>query len=183
MGQIILKALYSFQSQKEKKILMLGIDDAGKTTILYQLKLNKAIQLIPTVGFTVEKIIYKNLELQFWDLSGNDYSRKFFWHHYYKNSNALLFVIDSSNIERFSEAKQTLNMLLENPNIPDIPILILANKQDIAAVNTERLQEQLELNQYIGVRQLHIQGCCALNGDGLKEGLNWLSNILIKQKF
>ncbi|KAL4433163.1 hypothetical protein ABPG74_010858 [Tetrahymena malaccensis] len=183
MGQKILKSLYSFQSYKEKKILMLGIDNAGKTTILNQLKLNKVVESIPSIGYNVEKIAFKNFKLSFWDLPGRDYLRKMFWHHYYNDNNALLFVLDSTDTDRFNEAKETLNMLIENPNMADIPILILANKQDIATMCIERIKEQLELNKYIGIRQLHVQGCCALNGKGLNEGLEWLSKILKNQKF
>ena len=106
MGQYILRILNSFSDMKAK-ILMLGLDGAGKTTILYQMKLNEAVSSVPTVGFNVEEINYKGLQFTVWDIGGQTKLRDL-WHHYYQGSDAVIYVLDSADEERIQLAKETL---------------------------------------------------------------------------
>ena len=102
--------------QKKVKALMLGLDNAGKTTILYNLKFNEIINTIPTIGFNVESVDYKNLNLTIWDIGGQSKLRKL-WRHYYQNTNVLIFVIDSSDIDRIQEVKEELHHISNEPEI------------------------------------------------------------------
>lgn len=99
MGQYIFKLLNSFSDMKAK-ILMLGLDGAGKTTVLYQMKLNENVQSVPTIGFNVEEVNYKGLQFTVWDIGGQTKLRGM-WHHYYSSSDAIIYVFDTSDAERF----------------------------------------------------------------------------------
>src|SRR5262245_24886562 len=112
MGQLIAKAFQSlFARDKQCRILMLGLDAAGKTTILYRLKLGEHVSTIATIGFNVESVAFKNVRFQLWDVGGQDKIRRL-WRYYYQGTDALIFVVDSADTERLSEAKKELEHLL-----------------------------------------------------------------------
>ena len=110
------------------RILMLGLDNVGKTTILYQLKINEIVTTCPTNGFNVESLLVNNKSFVIWDVGGERKIRPL-WRHYYRDARAVIFVIDSADRERLEEAKNELmiiNDYLHNRG----PILIYANKND-----------------------------------------------------
>jgi ADP-ribosylation factor protein 1 len=80
---------------------LLGLDAAGKTTILYKLKLNENVVTIPTIGFNVETIEFQNLSITVWDVGGQGVIRPL-WRHYFDNNDGIIFVVDSSDITRFN---------------------------------------------------------------------------------
>lgn len=90
---------------------MLGLDGAGKTTILFKLKLGEVVSSIPTIGFNVETVEYKNIKFTVWDVGGQD-SIRAMWKHYYQNADALIYVVDSSDRNRFNTAKDVLQKML-----------------------------------------------------------------------
>lgn len=112
MGQLLTNILNSFSSMKAR-ILMLGLDGAGKTTILYKMKINETLSTVPTIGFNVEEVKYKNLEFMIWDIGGQTKLRGL-WHHYYDGANALIYVLDSSDNSRLQLAKDTLEGVLSS---------------------------------------------------------------------
>merc|ERR1719473_1563435 len=99
-------------SKQEMRILMVGLDAAGKTTILYKLKLGEVVTTLPTVGFNVETVQYKNINFNVWDIGGQDKIRKL-WRYYYQNTNGVIFVIDSSDRDRIQDAREELKKMLE----------------------------------------------------------------------
>ena len=115
-------------SKKEVRILMLGLDGAGKTTILYKLKLGDNITTIPTIGFNVETLEYKNINFTVWDVGGQDKIRRL-WRHYYMNTHALIFVVDCNDRDRVDEARQELTQMLHDEEMKDAVLLVFANKQ------------------------------------------------------
>jgi len=119
-----------FNQTREMRILMLGLDSAGKTTILYKLKLGEVISSIPTIGFNVETVQYKKIEFTVWDIGGQTKLRPL-WRHYFTGTEGLIFVIDSSDRERISECSEELSQLLISDELRDAKLLILANKQDL----------------------------------------------------
>ena len=164
--------IFSF-SPKEYRILMLGLDNAGKTTILYSLKLNGTLTCsLPTIGFNYETLHYKNVKLNVWDVGGQDKIR-ILWKHYFQNTKALIYVVDSSDIDRLEQAKETLHNLCLEEELFGVPILIFANKQDLAVMGSKELRARLGMLE-IGGRKIKMQEACAVNGSGLKEGLDWL---------
>eukprot|EP01083_Nonionella_stella_P102907 293310_1 len=99
MGGFFAKALEKIMGKKEMRILMVGLDAAGKTTILYKLKLGEIVTTIPTIGFNVETVEYKNISFTVWDVGGQDKIRHL-WRHYYQNTQGIIFVVDSNYRER-----------------------------------------------------------------------------------
>eukprot|EP00052_Salpingoeca_macrocollata_P030634 m.320334 g.320334 ORF g.320334 m.320334 type:complete len:176 (-) comp23960_c0_seq1:26-553(-) len=170
MGNILKKIF----GNKQMRILMLGLDAAGKTTILYRLRYDRECQTIPTVGFNVETVSYKNVKFNVWDVGGQDKIRPL-WRHYYTGTEGLIFVVDSADRERIDEAKQELHKILEDTEMKDVILLIFANKQDLkTAIPPEEIPERLNLRNLHGINWF-VQPCIALKGDGLTEGLTWLS--------
>lgn len=163
--------------KKEMRILMVGLDAAGKTTILYKLKLGEIVTTIPTIGFNVETVEYKNISFTVWDVGGQDKIRPL-WRHYFQNTQGLIFVVDSNDRERIGEAKEELSRMLNEDELREAILLLFANKQDLPnAMNAAEITDRLGLHNMRN-RQWYIQATCATSGDGLYEGLDWLSTTL-----
>ncbi|CAB1109811.1 unnamed protein product [Ectocarpus sp. 8 AP-2014] len=175
MGIVLSRVFQALFGSKEVRILILGLDNAGKTTILYRLQ-NEAddnIQTIPTIGFNVETLQYKNIKFQVWDLGGQTSIRPY-WRCYYPNTDAIVFVVDSSDRERMAIAKQELMAMLEEEELKDAILLVFANKQDQpGSLTSTEVSEALGLPD-IRNRQWSIQEASALKGKGLFEGFDWL---------
>merc|ERR1712125_108798 len=129
--------------KKEMRILMVGLDAAGKTTILYKLKLGEVVTTIPTIGFNVETVEYKNITWAVWDVGGQDKIRPL-WRHYYQNTQGLIFVVDSNDADRIDAARDELHRMLNEDDLRDAFLLVFANKQDLpnamsAAEMTDKL--------------------------------------------
>ncbi|KAI3755423.1 hypothetical protein L1987_55221 [Smallanthus sonchifolius] len=162
-------------AKRDIKFLMLGLDDSGKTAILYKLKLGDFVASVPTIGFNVEALEYKNTRFTVWDVGGQDSIRSL-WRYYYRSTHALIFVVDSNNKQRIYQAQNELQRLLNEDELSDATILVFANKQDLPnAMNVSEIADKLKLNT-ISQRRWHIQGTSAKTGHGLYEGLRWLSD-------
>merc|ERR1712031_102698 len=105
MGSLFSKVWEKFVGTQKMRILMVGLDAAGKTTILYKMKLGEVVNTIPTIGFNVETVEYKNISFNVWDVGGQDKIR-LLWRHYYEDSNGIIFVVDSNDVARIDEAKK-----------------------------------------------------------------------------
>ena len=127
MGTSFGKIWSRFFGKKEMRILMVGLDAAGKTTILYKLKLGEVVTTIPTIGFNVETVEYKNISFTVWDVGGQDKIR-LLWRHYYQNTQGIIFVVDSNDRERVDDAKEELHRMLGEDELKDAVLLIMANK-------------------------------------------------------
>merc|ERR1711995_76193 len=128
--------------KKEMRILMVGLDAAGKTTILYKLKLGEIVTTIPTIGFNVETVEYKNISFTVWDVGGQDKIRPL-WRHYYQNTQGVIFVVDSNDRDRVGEARDELHRMLNEDELTRAPVLVLANKQDMPnAMNEYEVSEK-----------------------------------------
>ncbi|KNC46555.1 ADP-ribosylation factor 1 [Thecamonas trahens ATCC 50062] len=177
MGSVFSKALSKMFGKKEMRILMVGLDAAGKTTILYKLKLGEIVTTIPTIGFNVETVEYKNISFTVWDVGGQDKIRPL-WRHYFQNTQGVIFVIDSNDRDRIGEARDELHRMLNEDELRDAVLLVFANKQDLpAAMNAAEITDKLGLHS-LRQRSWYIQSTCATSGDGLYEGLDWMSNSL-----
>ena len=167
--------------KKEVKILMLGLDAAGKTTILYQLKMGETVKTIPTLGFNVETIKHKNFNFTIWDVGGQDKIRVL-WKHYYQNTDGLIFVVDSNDQDRIEDAAEELKKMLAEEELKDCAVLVMANKQDLnGALAPGEVCRQLKMGEIKG-RTWRVQGTSATTGQGFKEGLDWMASVLLKKK-
>ena len=170
-----------FMGQREMRILMVGLDAAGKPTILYKLKLGEVVTTIPTIGFNVETVEYKNISFTVWDVGGQDKIRPL-WRHYYQNTQGVIFVVDSNDRDRVDAARDELHRMMGEDELRDATLLVFANKQDLPqAMNAAELTQKLGLHD-MRHRSWFIQACCAVTGDGLYEGLDWLSATLNKRR-
>merc|ERR1711953_1625931 len=121
MGTKVKEIFSSFE--QEKRILMLGLDAAGKTTIVYNLQLGEVVHTIPTIGFNVEKISYKNVDMTLWDVGGQTKIRPL-WRHYYVNTDALIWVVDSTDKERLQESKESFREVIQSDELRDAKVLV-----------------------------------------------------------
>eukprot|EP00403_Amphidinium_massartii_P025205 CAMPEP_0178398172 /NCGR_PEP_ID=MMETSP0689_2-20121128/14636_1 /TAXON_ID=160604 /ORGANISM="Amphidinium massartii, Strain CS-259" /LENGTH=181 /DNA_ID=CAMNT_0020018927 /DNA_START=104 /DNA_END=649 /DNA_ORIENTATION=+ len=181
MGQAFSDLWKRMLGKQEMRILMVGLDAAGKTTILYKLKLGEVVTTIPTIGFNVETVEYKNISFTVWDVGGQDKIRPL-WRHYYTGTNGLIFVVDSNDRDRVEDAREELTKMLNEDEMRDAVVLVFANKQDLPnAMTAAEVTEKLGLHN-LRHRQWFIQSACATTGDGLYEGLDWLSRTLASRK-
>jgi len=174
MGSFVSSILSRFTSRRsEYRILLVGLDAAGKTTILYKMKLGEVSHTTPTIGFNVESIQYKNLQFTTWDIGGQDKIRPL-WRHYYGGNDAVIFVVDCHDRDRMDTAKEELDKLLREDELRDSLLLIYANKQDLPnSLTPKELCEKFNLLKLR--RKWFIQGTNAVKGEGLYEGLDWIS--------
>ena len=181
MGFFFSRLWTKLLGKKDVRILMVGLDAAGKTTILYQLKMGETVKTIPTLGFNVETIKHKNFNFTIWDVGGQDKIRVL-WKHYYQNTDGLIFVVDSNDQDRIEDAAEELKKLLEAEDLKNCPVLVLANKQDLDGVLAPgEVCRQLKTGEIKG-RTWRVQGTSATTGQGLKEGLDWMASVLLKKK-
>eukprot|EP00743_Colponemidia_sp_Colp-15_P003786 GILK01004083.1.p1 GENE.GILK01004083.1~~GILK01004083.1.p1 ORF type:complete len:182 (+),score=23.73 GILK01004083.1:166-711(+) len=181
MGPAISKLWSLLTARREFRMLMLGLDAAGKTTILYKFKLGEVVTTIPTIGFNVETLTYRNLNMTVWDVGGQHKLRPL-WHHYYHGTDGLIFVVDASDHDRVDEVQEELQRLLAEDSLRDAHVLVFANKQDLpGAMDTRTLAEKLELTKARN-RHWYVQSACAVTGEGIYEGLDWLTRSLLKAK-
>jgi small GTP-binding protein len=178
------------------RLVMLGLDAAGKTSILYKLKLGSVTETVPTIGFNVEQVKYKKLEFTVFDVGGQDKIRPL-WKYYYVNNNGIIFVVDSNDRDRIDSendythsAKEELEKLLEHDELYGIPLLVFANKQDIqadakkghlGAMSVDEITKRLGLRK-VRNREWYVQGSNAISGEGLMEGMEWLSKAIENTK-
>merc|ERR1712044_141666 len=145
-----------------------GLDGAGKTTLLYRLQVGEVVTTIPTIGFNVEQVTYKNLKFQVWDLGGQTSIRPY-WRCYYSNTDAVIYVVDSADRDRIGISKEELKNAI---------LVVLANKQDIeGAMSVTEVHQALGL-EALKKRTFQIFKASAVKGDGLDESMEWLSNAL-----
>ena len=160
----------------DKKILFLGLDNAGKTTLLFKIKDDEFKDTVPTVGLNVEQITYKDMTLTLWDVGGQ--ARKL-WKHYYDKVDGVIMVIDSADSDRMKIVKDELSKIVIEPGLETVPILVLANKQDLdSALSKAEISELLSMKD-IQRKNLIFHSCSAKTGDGLWEGLAKLADLWI----
>lgn len=186
MGFVLSLLFPGWYTRRDVRLLMVGLDGAGKTTILYKLKLGEVVSTVPTigittnfkcVGFNLETVEFRGSTFTVWDVGGQDRIRAL-WRHYYTNSQGIIFVLDASDHDRLSTAREELSMMLSEPCLREAALLVYANKQDMpGALQAKQVAEALGLTEEAG-RRWHVQGACALTGDGLIEGLSWLWSAL-----
>ncbi|CAL4097943.1 unnamed protein product, partial [Meganyctiphanes norvegica] len=174
---ILLAKLWSLFGNEEHKIVMVGLDNAGKTTILYQLLMNEVVHTSPTIGSNVEEVVWKNLHFIMWDLGGQE-SLRSAWNTYYTNTEFVILVIDSTDRDRLSITREELQKMLAHEELSRASVLIYANKQDVkGSMTAGEISRLLNLTS-IKKHRWQIQGCCALTGEGLYQGLEWIGSTL-----
>ncbi|CAG7833622.1 unnamed protein product [Allacma fusca] len=177
----IMSFLKNLMGGREMRILILGLDGAGKTTILYRLQVGEVVTTIPTIGFNVEQVTYKNLTFQVWDLGGQTSIRPY-WRCYYANTDAIIYVVDSADRERLSISKTELVTMLQEDELRNAILVVLANKQDMeGAMSVSEIHTALGLDN-LRTRTFQIFKTSALKGEGLDQAMQFLSDALTNRK-
>ncbi|KAF2664654.1 ADP-ribosylation factor family protein [Microthyrium microscopicum] len=160
--------------QTELDITMIGLQNAGKTSLLRVLAGGEfTIDTIPTVGFNMKKVQQGHVTLKCWDLGGQPRFRPM-WERYCKGVNAIVFIVDSADQAALPVAREELHLLLEKPSLDGIPLLVLGNKSDLSHhLSVDQLIEVLDLKS-VSKREVSCYGISAKEETNLDAVLNWL---------
>lgn len=168
------------KTDTEHRILLLGLDNAGKTSILKKLADEEITHIMPTQGFNIKSIAKDGFKLNVWDIGGQKSIRPY-WQNYFPNTDALVYVIDSADINRVEETGVELNELLDDEKLSGVPVLVLANKQDM--VNAQSAKDIATALNLVNIRDRawQINACSAKTGDGLDNAFKWLVQAIVKK--
>ncbi|XP_077068441.1 putative ADP-ribosylation factor-like protein 5C isoform X2 [Siphateles boraxobius] len=177
MGLLFAKLMTVF-GDREHKVIIVGLDNAGKTTILYQFLTKEAVQTSPTIGSNVEEIAVKKTRFLVWDIGGQENLRAT-WNSYYCNTEIIILVVDSTDRERLTVTKEELHRMLAHEDLQNASVLVLANKQDMKnSMSAAEISQSLTLSS-LTARSWHVQACCALTGEGLPASLDWMRSRVV----
>eukprot|EP00928_Gymnodinium_smaydae_P026743 TRINITY_DN20904_c0_g1_i1.p1 TRINITY_DN20904_c0_g1~~TRINITY_DN20904_c0_g1_i1.p1 ORF type:complete len:210 (-),score=22.19 TRINITY_DN20904_c0_g1_i1:112-741(-) len=170
-----------FFAEEEHRLLLHGLNSAGKTTILYRLRLGEAVTTIPSVSFMIENTEYELISFTASDLRTRDKIRPL-WRHYFTDAKAVVFVVDCADRDHIEDSRRELVKLLNEGDLRDAVLLVIANKQDLP--NAMTAEELIETFGFCSTctRRWFVQAACATTGDGLLDGLEWLHDVLTKKK-
>jgi len=179
MGLLAILRKLKSAPDKELRILLLGLDNAGKTTLLKQLASEETKNITPTQGFNIKSVQSEGFKLNVWDIGGQRKIRPY-WRNYFENTDVLIYVIDSADVKRLEETGQELQELLCEDKLSGVPLMIFANKQDLAGA-----KESGEIAALLGLasikdRSWQIQPCSAVGGEGVRDGMEWVCATIKK---
>ncbi|KAF9004700.1 GTP-binding protein [Cyathus striatus] len=163
------------QKEKEMRILFLGLDNAGKTTILKKLNGEDIRSVSPTLGFNIKTFQHGKYTLNIWDVGGQRTLRPY-WRNYFEQTDALVWVVDSGDRMRMEDCKKELHSLLTEDRLAGASLLVFANKQDLqGSMSDDEIRDALALAS-IKSHQWKIWPCSAVTGANLVQGLDWIVN-------
>ena len=175
--------------QKDAKLLFLGLDNAGKTTLLHMLKTGHVGIFLPTLNPNQEELIIGKIRFKTFDLGGHETAQRLWRDYFASGVDGVVFVVDAHDRTRFPEANKALNALLLSEELKDVPFLVLGNKIDIGvAASEDDLRYQLGLTQTYGkeprqdrddrTRPIELYMCSVLKKIGYADGFQWLSQFI-----
>lgn len=187
-----LRSIFDFLGlfPRNSKLVFLGLDNAGKTTLLYRLKEGRVSTNPPTVHPNHDELLIRNIRFSTFDLGGHETAR-ILWRNYTKTVSGIVFLVDAADRTRFQEAKEEVSHLLdqlEGDGLDDVPIAVLGNKIDIpTAASEDELRATLGLLRHFslgksskkgteGVREIEVFMCSVVKGMGYDDAFKWLSD-------
>mmetsp|Transcript_18076 Transcript_18076/g.36217 ORF Transcript_18076/g.36217 Transcript_18076/m.36217 type:complete len:187 (-) Transcript_18076:41-601(-) len=170
--------------EKECRLLILGLDNAGKTTILKKFNGEPINTISPTLGFNIKTLEHRGYLLNCWDVGGQQTIRSY-WRNYFEATDGLIWVVDSADRVRLNDCKRELHDLMGQEKLAGASLMIFANKQDLAgALTADEIAEALELNsEKFSSRHWSIVACSAVTGAGLLEGMDWMTDDISSRIF
>ncbi|KAI9222913.1 ADP-ribosylation factor family-domain-containing protein [Blastocladiella britannica] len=179
----LLSGLYRQWTRKEEySVIILGLDNAGKTTLLERIKAIFAgtvpmapDKIAPTIGLNIGKVLLDSAHVNFWDLGGQRELRPI-WEKYYAEAHAVIFVVDATDVARLEQVRETFEKITTAPNLDGLPILMLANKQDVpGALRVEQIKEVFnQIAVRLDARDSRVLPCVATTGSGVRDAVDWL---------
>jgi ADP-ribosylation factor-like protein 2 len=172
------------QKEKELRILILGLDNAGKTTVMKRVTGEDVNEIAPTVGFNIKSLDYNGYTLNLWDVGGQK-SIRTYWRNYFEETDGIIWVVDSVDVWRLEECKNQLRDLLQQEKLAGASLLIFANKQDLTgALSLQGISEHLNLSgEDISGRHFNVFACSAITGEGLAQGFTWIVDDIASRVF
>ncbi|BET02645.1 ADP-ribosylation factor-like protein [Nesidiocoris tenuis] len=178
--QKILKKMKA--KEKEMRILILGLDNAGKTTILKHLNHEDPTTISPTLGFNIKTIVYGDYKLNMWDVGGQK-SLRSYWKNYFESTDGIVWVVDSVDTRRLDDCRRELHALIEEERLVGASVLVLANKVDLpGAASLEDIRERLELDN-VTTHHWKIVRVSAMTGENVVPAVGWLVNDISQRLF
>ena len=170
------------QKEKEVRLLMLGLDNAGKTTILKKFNGEDITEIAPTLGFNIKTLDHRGFKLNIWDVGGQK-SLRSYWRNYFEATDGLIWVVDSADRRRLEDCRKELQGLLQEERLLGATLLVFANKQDLpGALSLQEIQEVLQLDSIVS-HHWQIVECSAVTGLNLLTGVDWLIDDISKRIF
>eukprot|EP00808_Paulinella_micropora_P007572 g31988.t1 len=162
------------RKERQMRLLLLGLDNAGKTTIVKKFCGEDTSTISPTLGFNIKTLQHKSYHLNVWDIGGQQTIRSY-WRNYFEKTDVIIWVVDSADQRRLEMCRDELHKLLKHERLAGATLLIFANKQDIAqALSLKEISDVLSLSEEtVGPRNWRIQRCSAVTGQGLLAGIDW----------
>ena len=159
------------EKEKEVRLLVLGLDNAGKTTILKKFKGEDIETISPTLGFDIQTFDFRGYKLNVWDVGGQKTIRSY-WRNYFEQTDGIVWVVDSADKRRLQQCKQELSKIMGQEKLAGASLLVFANKQDLmTSADPDEVHDAMK--SAIGKRDFKIQGCSAEDGSGLQDGMEW----------
>eukprot|EP01062_Namystynia_karyoxenos_P058880 TRINITY_DN50330_c0_g1_i1.p1 TRINITY_DN50330_c0_g1~~TRINITY_DN50330_c0_g1_i1.p1 ORF type:complete len:218 (+),score=71.64 TRINITY_DN50330_c0_g1_i1:68-655(+) len=172
-----MQSVWSGLGSREVRVVVMGLDAAGKTSVLHKMDLGEVVQTEPTSGWQLETLVFNRIEFQCWDVGGD---MKIFplYRHYFSKCDAVVWVVDATDTERLEDARDELQRCIQDNYLQQKPLLVLANKRDLpGALTVYELAEKLGLHQ-LRQHRWYVELCSAVTGQGLLEGFDWLAKTL-----
>ncbi|VVC92306.1 unnamed protein product [Leptidea sinapis] len=170
------------QKEKEMRILMLGLDNAGKTTILKRFNGEPIDTISPTLGFNIKTLEHKGFKLNIWDVGGQK-SLRSYWKNYFESTDGVVWVVDSADWRRLGDCAKELHTLLREERLAGATLLVFANKSDLpGALTVEEIKEALDLDN-IKSHHWRIVPSSAVTGENLLDGVDWMLDDIASRIF
>jgi ADP-ribosylation factor-like protein 2 len=161
------------EREREVRLLMLGLDNAGKTTILKKYNGEDVSTISPTLGFNIKTLEYQGYQLNVWDVGGQSTIRSY-WRNYFEQTDGLIWVVDSGDKLRLEDCRRELHMLLQQERLAGASLLVFCNKQDLqGALTLDAIKDFLKLDE-LTTRHWAVVACSAMTGKGLLAGIDWI---------
>ncbi|KAL7880250.1 hypothetical protein SRHO_G00025040 [Serrasalmus rhombeus] len=168
--------------EREMRLLMLGLDNAGKTTILKKFNGEDVSTISPTLGFNIKTLEHRGFKLNIWDVGGQK-SLRSYWRNYFESTDGLVWVVDSADRLRLEDCRKELGALLLEERLAGATLIVFANKQDLpGALSKDAIREALALDE-IKTHHWCIVGCSAVTGENLLMGVDWLLDDIAARIF